>query len=428
MVKTNSIDSSLAPKSPFIDHVLPHFYGKFLGLFSLLAIISVCNMIYGNDKSLSINTINVLVGVSVVYLISSLVIDLLSKYPGNRPQSYLLITLSIFYIAFLACIVFLRIEYARFALVVAFPVLYFSLWLESKVYQKLNNGHYGVIPRGFYEPLVLANVKKFSILNEPCERMGKYKGIIVDKNEKLDDNWQRFIAHALSEDIPVFDTVAAYESITGKSPLDHYGEIASVEMNPRKVTLAIKRIIESLLIIMSAPVWLLIILITAIAVKLESNGPAFFIQKRVGRGGREFRMFKIRSMCLESEQNGAQFATNGDPRITKVGGVIRKTRIDELPQFFNILLGDMSLIGPRPEQASFVNKFEDEIPLYSYRHVVRPGITGWAQVTQGYASTTDETREKLAHDFYYVKNLGLLLDLDIALKTIKTMLTGFGAR
>jgi len=133
-------------------------------------------------------------------------------------------------------------------------------------------------------------------------------------------------------------------------------------------------------------------------------------------------------MCQDSEKSGAQFAQANDMRVTRVGKFIRKTRIDELPQFFNILKGDMSLIGPRPEQRTFVEQFEKEIPFYAYRHVVRPGITGWAQVTQGYAADADETRIKLEHDFYYIKNFSLWLDILIVLKTIRTMLTGFGAR
>ena len=115
-------------------------------------------------------------------------------------------------------------------------------------------------------------------------------------------------------------------------------------------------------------------------------------------------------------------------RVTRVGKFIRKTRIDELPQFINVLKGDMSLIGPRPEQRAFVDQFEIDIPFYTYRHVVRPGITGWAQVTQGYAASEDETRIKLEHDFYYIKNFSLWLDILIVFKTIRTMLTGFGAR
>src|SRR5690606_1917260 len=130
-------------------------------------------------------------------------------------------------------------------------------------------------------------------------------------------------------------------------------------------------LIESALVLASLPVWLPVMLITGILIKLESEGPMFFIQERVGQGNRDFKVYKLRSMCRDSEKDGAQFAKANDMRVTKVGKIIRKTRIDELPQFFNVLKGDMSLIGPRPEQRIFVNQFEKEIPFYSYRHVVK---------------------------------------------------------
>ena len=133
-------------------------------------------------------------------------------------------------------------------------------------------------------------------------------------------------------------------------------------------------------------------------------------------------------MCKDSEKEGAQFASAGDMRVTRIGRFIRKTRIDELPQFFNVLKGDMSLIGPRPEQKAFVDKFEEQIPFYNYRHIVKPGISGWAQVVHGYAADVDDTRIKLEYDLYYIKNFSLWLDILIIFKTLKTMVTGFGAR
>ena len=171
-----------------------------------------------------------------------------------------------------------------------------------------------------------------------------------------------------------------------------------------------------------------LMLLTAIAIRLESAGSVLFVQNRVGQGGREFKIYKFRSMRTDSEQNGAQLAQVGDSRITRVGSFIRKTRLDELPQFFNILKGDMSLIGPRPEQKVFVEQFEKSIPFYQYRHIVKPGLSGWAQVTQGYAGNTDETQVKIEHDFYYIKHFSFSLDVLIMFKTVKIILTGFGAR
>lgn len=133
-------------------------------------------------------------------------------------------------------------------------------------------------------------------------------------------------------------------------------------------------------------------------------------------------------MCKDSEKDGAKFASASDMRVTRIGKFIRKTRIDELPQFFNVLKGDMALIGPRPEQKAFVEKFQEIIPFYDYRHIVKPGITGWAQVVHGYAADADETQVKIEHDFYYIKNFSFGLDFLIIIKTIYTLATGFGAR
>ena len=190
----------------------------------------------------------------------------------------------------------------------------------------------------------------------------------------------------------------------------------------------IKRIMDFALITISLPLTLPLMALTALAIVLESRGGALFTQKRIGQGGREFTIYKFRSMAQNSEANGAQLAQIGDARVTRVGKFIRKTRLDELPQFWNILRGDMSLIGPRPEQRVFVEQFNDSIPFYNYRHIVKPGLSGWAQVTQGYAGNEDETQIKLEHDFYYIKHFSLSLDILIIFKTIKTILTGFGAR
>jgi lipopolysaccharide/colanic/teichoic acid biosynthesis glycosyltransferase len=164
------------------------------------------------------------------------------------------------------------------------------------------------------------------------------------------------------------------------------------------------------------------------AVLFDSPGPAFFGQSRVGRDGQLFKLWKFRSMVHGLQAPGVHFAQAEDPRITRVGRFLRRTRLDELPQLWNVLRGHMSLIGPRPEQAGFVREFATTIPSYPYRHLVRPGLTGWAQVQQGYADSVESTRIKLSYDLYYVAHYSLALDLLIAAKTIKTIYTGFGAR
>lgn len=178
------------------------------------------------------------------------------------------------------------------------------------------------------------------------------------------------------------------------------------------------------LLILTAPIMAL----AALAIRLESSGPIIYRQERVGFFSQKFTIYKFRSMRQDAEKNGAVWAAKADPRITKVGRFLRKTRIDELPQLWNVLKGEMSLIGPRPERPEFVQKLAKVIPFYNLRHAVKPGVTGWAQVSYPYGSSVEDARRKLEYDLYYVKNMSLLLDIHIILKTIGVILFPKGAR
>ena len=190
----------------------------------------------------------------------------------------------------------------------------------------------------------------------------------------------------------------------------------------------IKRIFDLFITCLTLPITLPIGIITAILIKLDSRGPIFFVQERVGRHGQIFNMYKFRSMTVDAEKNGNKFAQRNDQRITRIGSFIRKYRIDEIPNFLNVLKGEMSVIGPRPEQVSFVEFFDSEIDRYNYRHSVKPGITGLAQVNQGYAACTRSTQMKLNYDLFYIRHYSFRVDMAIIFKTMITILTGFGSR
>ena len=186
----------------------------------------------------------------------------------------------------------------------------------------------------------------------------------------------------------------------------------------------VKRIIDIAISLVGLTLTAPLIAIAAIVVKWESKGPAFYSQVRVGRFNRPFRIYKLRTMVNNSEKSGAQWATKNDSRITAVGKFLRKTRLDELPQFWNVLKGEMSLVGPRPERPEFVDDLGKEIPFYLQRHLVKPGLTGWAQINYPYGASVEDSYNKLTYDFYYIKNASMGLDLQIFLRTTGTVMKG----
>lgn len=188
---------------------------------------------------------------------------------------------------------------------------------------------------------------------------------------------------------------------------------------------AYQRVMDIVLCLIALIIGIPLMVIFGVLIKIEDNGPAVYKQERVGKGGKCFYLYKLRSMRTDAEKFGAQWAEKDDPRITKVGKFIRKTRIDEIPQLFNILRGDMGIIGPRPERPMFTVQFDEEIPGFINRLSVKPGLTGWAQVNGGYEATP---AEKLEDDLYYIKNRSFLLDMKIIFKTVGVVLTGHGAR
>jgi sugar transferase (PEP-CTERM system associated) len=224
-----------------------------------------------------------------------------------------------------------------------------------------------------------------------------------------------------------FDHLASvYEEYTGKIAVENLRPswlIFSPGFSKTRRLMALKRTVDvlsaSVGLILSAP----IILLMAAIVKFTSPGPVFYSQRRVGCDGRIFTVHKLRSMCNDAERHtGPVWAQGGDSRITPVGQFMRRTRLDELPQFWNILIGQMSLVGPRPERPEFVQSLAQQIPFYGTRHVVRPGLTGWAQVRYTYGATVEDAIEKLQYDLFYIKNLSITLDLFIMFETVKTVI------
>ena len=225
--------------------------------------------------------------------------------------------------------------------------------------------------------------------------------------------------------------VSFYERLTGRIPVQHvdpswliFSRGFAVTRWRSMVQRLLDLIVSTLLLVITSPVMLL----TAIAVRLDSPGPALYRQERVGLFGAPFQVVKFRSMCQDAEKDGAVWAAENDSRITRCGAFIRKVRIDELPQLWNVLKGEMSLVGPRPERPMFVEELVKLIPFYGMRHDVKPGVTGWAQINYPYGSSVEDAVHKLEYDLYYVKHMSLALDAMIIFRTVKTVLFQLGAR
>lgn len=231
--------------------------------------------------------------------------------------------------------------------------------------------------------------------------------------------------------VRVEDAATMYERITGKILIDEIKPswlIFSDGFRASRITRGIKRgfdlVVATVGLVLAAPLMAL----TALAVRLDSRGPILYRQERVGKDGRPFTLCKFRSMRDDAEQGTPVWAQDHDERVTRVGRVIRLTRLDELPQLWNVLRGDMSLVGPRPERPFFVQQLAARIPFYSARHVVRPGVTGWAQVKYRYGSSVEDAAEKLRYDLYYIKHQSLSFDMTILLDTVRVVLFRMGAK
>jgi lipopolysaccharide/colanic/teichoic acid biosynthesis glycosyltransferase len=254
--------------------------------------------------------------------------------------------------------------------------------------------------------------------------------IAIDLRAVLSEEMAQYLSSCDLAGYRIRPFSSIYEEHTGRVPLVHLAEGWEISAPLHEVAywLPTKRVFDTGFTILAAPIWIPLALLVASFVKLTDPGFSVFRQERIGFNGRVFTMYKFRTMELDAEKDGAQFASLDDPRFIPGGAFLRKTRLDELPQLWNVIKGDMSLVGPRAEQVPFAAEFRREIPFYDHRHMVRPGITGWAQVNYGYADDQAETIDKLTYDLYYIKHMSPVMDLRIFWKSIWTVLTGDGAR
>ena len=270
-----------------------------------------------------------------------------------------------------------------------------------------------------YDILKICDLKKINIIVDFTENL-LINPKIVDKllKNKL-------------KGLQYYNYLEFYEMYENKLPVSHLSpkwflENTGFEIYHNNFNLKAKRILDIIFALLIGVCVIPIMIIAAIIIKLESKGPIFFIQERIGEGNKPFKIVKFRSMTTDAEKDGPKWATKNDNRVTKFGKFMRLTRIDELPQLWNVLRGEMSFVGPRPEREFFIKQLEKEIMYYNLRHTVKPGLTGWAQVMYPYGASIEDAYRKLQYDLYYIKNHDILFDVKILLKTVTIVIFGKG--
>lgn len=322
----------------------------------------------------------------------------------------------------IVAIAFLRIDYSRPVLLAGFGFTFawFIFFRHIQTKQMTLTLH----RFSTADPLRFASFSSVKLLDttENTQATDIQLGVVSDFHKQLSENDARLLAECSLHDIPIYHADLLIERLSKQVNTDNLNPISITLFSPNASYVKIKYLLESILVVITAPILLVLAGITAALIKLnDSNEPVLYKQQRTGYRGKVFIMYKFRTMS-SSEESDEAFATSELHRIDKLGHFLRTSRIDEVPQLYNVLKGEMSIIGPRPEQPGLAKKFQDSIPFYGYRHTVKPGITGWAQIEQGYTDSHEETSKKLGFDLYYIKNLNINLDIYILLKTVKVVL------
>jgi lipopolysaccharide/colanic/teichoic acid biosynthesis glycosyltransferase len=304
-----------------------------------------------------------------------------------------------------------------------------ATFVVSLVVIWLRNRHDGV-RAAVIAPLVQSipeGLGKTNILSDPAADFRPYDLLLVDLRAPVSADWASALSRAMLCGCRIRHIEDHVEELSGAVSIPHF-ELEHLPSTNQDSYIAIKRLMDVVGVLLLAPLAIPIIMISAAGVVLTSGWPAMFIRSRVGLGGAHFRMWKLRTMRPTSPNEADQAAVLGDSRVTGIGRLLRRTRIDELPQLWNVLKGDMSLIGPRPETVAFHNSYVAVEPKFAYRCLVRPGITGWAQVNAPPSENADQAIFKARYDLYYIKKQSLALDLYIGIRTLWTVVHGGGAR
>jgi lipopolysaccharide/colanic/teichoic acid biosynthesis glycosyltransferase len=376
-------------------------------------------------------TINSLIGNAVAVTIAFWMRLSIETYPGVRRSALILPSALTGHGLVIVWLFLARSPYDRLGLAVGFLLHVASLYLLTLYAERRVQRRIAVVPFGRAEDMQRLDGVEWLVLKRP--RLADTRAcdaLVADFRADLPNEWEAFLADAALAGRMVYQIKQLTESLTGRVELEHLSENSFGSLLPAQAYFHLKGFTDFLFALMLLPLALPFMALIAIIIRLESTGPALFRQKRVGHAGKLITVYKFRTMdaAAAGDDRLAAMTQNHDERITRVGRVLRTLRIDELPQIFNILKWEMSWIGPRPEADVLSAWYTREIPFYRYRHVVKPGISGWAQVNQGHVAEVSEVHRKLQYDFYYIKYFSPWLDLVIVFRTIKTVLTGYGSR
>ena len=376
-------------------------------------------------------TLNTLTGNVVAVVLAFWTRLSIETYPGIRRSSVILPAALTGHGVAVVWFVLTRFPYDRVGLAAGFLLHVSWLYLLYIYAERRLRRRIAVVPFGATDRLSLIPGVDWHILKRPqLHDARSCHAIVADFRADLPDEWERFLADAALAGRIVYQVKQLSESLTGRVEIQHLSENSFGSLLPARGYFYLKGLADFLVALLLLPFALPIMAVVAAAIRIDSRGPALFRQKRVGHAGRPITVYKFRTMRQVdvSDELSAAMTKSSDDRITRVGRVLRKLRVDEFPQIINILKWEMSWIGPRPEAQVLSVWYTSEIPFYRYRHVVKPGISGWAQVNQGHVAEVKDVHEKLHYDFYYIKYFSPWLDLLIVFRTIKTMLSGFGAR
>lgn len=371
---------------------------------------------------------------AVAFWLGLIVLHRVTAFPGTNYFGYILPSFLATFGAMLTSMFLLRVEYSRFYIGSSFIIAVVFSYLMGVFVDRYMTLKFWVVPAGRIANLIETENVEWLMMTEPEVPPRRPVAIVADLRFDHAPAWERMLAEAAVNGRPVYHTKQLRESLTGQVSMEHLSENSFGSLLPNLAYVKVKRVSDIVFAMLLIPIFSIPMIMIGIAIRLDSAGPVFFRQERIGYRGQKFRMYKFRTMRARETVNEGDAARydamtrSDDDRITRVGRVLRKSRLDELPQLLNVLRGDMSLIGPRPEAVALSHWYESELAFYFYRHIVRPGMTGWAQVRQGHVTDLMAVDRKLSYDFYYIKNFSVWLDILIILRTIPTMLSGFGSK